>query len=373
MYTLLTMHDPRWMKLAALFGKSTKLKKGDNVSLRCFDLEALPLLQAFYKQALLAGAASISYQLIIPEIENYFLKNAQEHQLSFFPNWELEQTKQMNITWAALGRTNNFNQSDIPVERVSARNKVIRPIADERMKNTRWCITYVPTDHDAMLAGMSTEEYFNYYFQACLQNYEAMKKKNRTLKDLMEKTAKVTIRAKDTELSFSIKGIGAQSCHGEFNIPDGEVFTAPVRDSLEGRIAYNVPSHYQGREWSNVRLEFSQGRIVKATCDQGEEVINKLLDTDDGARYIGEFAIGTNPGIIRPAKNILFDEKIFGSFHLTPGRAYEETDNGNKSAIHWDQVKMIAPQYGGGSITFDDAVVMKDGLFVHPELLGLNP
>ena len=373
MYTLLTMNDSRWMELAVLFCKSTELKKGDNVLLHAIDLEALPLMFAFYKQALLAGASSVNYQITIPELEHFLLKNGKEDQLLSFPEWELERMKKMDVFMAARARTNGFSLRDISAERVSLRNKTVDPITDERVKNTRWCITYVPTDHDALLAGMSTPEYFDYYFQAVLQDYEAMKIKNQLLKDLMDKTDLVTIESKDTELNFSIRGIGAISCHGKRNIPDGEVFTAPIKNSVNGWFSCNTSAFYQGREWSSVRLEFFKGKIINATCNQGDESINELLDTDEGARFIGEFAIGTNTGIRQPAKNIIFDEKIFGSFHFTPGDSYKEADNGNRSAVHWDLIKILTPQYGGGSIKFDGVAVMQDGLFVHPELLSLNP
>lgn len=373
MYTLMTKDDSRWMELAATFCNATKMKKGDKVLLQGIDLEALPLMFALYKQALLAGASSVDYQVTVPELEHFLLKNGQNEQLSFFPKWDLERMKQMDVFMAARARTNGLNLRDISAERVSARNKVVDPITDERVKNTRWCITYVPTDHDALLAGMSTPEYFNYYFQAALQDYEAMKVKNQLLKNLMDRTDRVHIKSKDTDLEFSIKNIGAISCHGERNIPDGEVYTAPVKKSVNGFFKCNVPSFYQGREWSNVCLKFSKGKIVEATCDQGDELVNNLLNTDAGARYIGEFAIGTNTGIRQPAKNTLFDEKIFGSFHFTPGDAYEKADNGNRSAVHWDLVKILTPQYGGGLIVFDGILVMKDGVFVHPELLTLNP
>jgi aminopeptidase len=369
----MTMNDPRWRELAVLFCKATKLKKGDNVFLHAIDLEGLPLLIAFYKEAVLREAGSIVYSVTIPELEHFFLKNAQAEQLQFFPEWDLERMKKMDVFMAARARTNGLELSDISPERVAQRNKVIDPISEYRVKHSRWCLTYVPTDHDAMLAGMSTPAYFDYYFQATLQDYAALKMKNQALRDLMARTDRVTIKSPDTDLQFSIKGIPVKSCHGEYNIPDGEVYTAPIKESVEGWVKYNVPSLYQGREWSNVRLEFRDGKIVDAQCDQGQAAVNGMLDIDEGARYVGEFAIGTNTGIRRAAKNTLFDEKIFGSFHLTPGRAYDEADNGNRSTVHWDLVKILTPQYGGGRIEFDGVAVMEDGLFVHPELLCLNP
>ncbi len=229
----------------------------------------------------------------------------------------------------------------------------------------------MPTDYDAAMAGMSTKNYIDYFFTACLQNYDEMERNQRPLQMLMQQTDRVHITGPGTDLAFSIKNIPVRSCHGECNIPDGEVFTAPIRDSVEGEIAYNAPTAYNGREWSNVRLKFSKGKIVEADCDQGAAALNEIFDTDEGARYVGEFAIGTNWGIRQPAKNILFDEKIYGSFHFTPGCAYDNADNGNRSAVHWDLVKILAQ--GGGRIEFDEKPVMEDGVFVHSELLSLNP
>ncbi len=367
------MDDPRWKELATLFYKSTQLKEGDHVMLQATDLESLPLISALYKVAVQKGAASINYSIVLPEFYHFFLKHGSEKQIQFLPEWEMEKIKKMDVFIGACGETNGYDLNDIPAEKISLRSKTVRPLVDERVRNTRWCVTDVPTDYNAILAEMSTHEYFDYYFQACLQDYEAMKVNNQALKDLMEKTDRVKIIAEGTLLEFSIKDIGVQSCYGNNNIPDGEVFTAPVKESVEGVFSCNIPSFQQGREWSNIRLTFLHGRIVDAKCDQGEEAINKIFDIDNGARYIGEFAIGTNKGIKRASKNTLFDEKMLGSFHFTPGNCYGEACNGNRSAIHWDLVKAITPQYGGGLISFDGVSVIEDGLFIHPDLLGLNP
>jgi aminopeptidase len=186
----------------------------------------------------------------------------------------------------------------------------------------------------------------------------------------MDRTKRIRIVAPDTDIAFSIDGLPGIKCDGRFNMPDGEVFTAPVRDSVQGHITYNCPSIYQGKEYNNVRFEFKDGRIVKASADGGlSAMLNKILDTDEGSRYIGEFALGINPGIRQPMRNILFDEKIFGSIHLTPGQAYDECDNGNRSAVHWDLVRILAD----GEIWFDDVLIQKNGRFVHKDLLQLNP
>ena len=227
----------------------------------------------------------------------------------------------------------------------------------------------------AQLAGMSTPEFEDFYFRVCTLDYAKMETAAQALANRMANVDRVSIQGPDaTDLTFSIKGIPKIPCCGDKNIPDGEVFTAPVRDSINGVLEYNTPTIYNGISFENVRFKFVNGRIEEATSASGnDEELNKILDTDDGARFIGEFAIGFNPHILEPMKDILFDEKIAGSFHFTPGQAYKEAGNGNDSEIHWDLVCIQRPEYGGGTIAFDGEVIRKDGRFVVDDLLPLNP
>ena len=224
----------------------------------------------------------------------------------------------------------------------------------------------------AQLSGMSTRDFEDFYFDVCTLDYEKMHRAMLPLKALMERTDRVRMVGPGTDLRFSIKGLPAIPCAGNCNIPDGEVFTAPVKDSVEGQISFNTPSLYQGFKFENLRLRFEGGKVVEATSNNTEKM-NAILDTDEGARYVGEFAIGVNPYVTKPMCDILFDEKIAGSIHFTPGAAYEEAFNGNKSAVHWDLVWIQTPEMGGGEIYFDDTLIRKDGRFVLPELLALNP
>ena len=194
----------------------------------------------------------------------------------------------------------------------------------------------------------------------------------KALKELMDATDRVEIKGPGTDLTFSIKGIPAIPCGGSHNIPDGEVFTAPVKDSVQGYVSYNAPSIYQGCPFDNIRLEFKDGKVVNATSSNTEK-LNHILDSDPGARYIGEFALGFNPHILQPMRDILFDEKISGSFHFTPGQCYEQTENGNKSQVHWDMVCIQREDCGGGTIHFDGKLIRENGRFVPKELHGLNP
>jgi aminopeptidase len=224
----------------------------------------------------------------------------------------------------------------------------------------------------AQLGGMNTEKFADFYYDVCTLDYKKMSDAMDNLVELMNRTDKVHIKGEGTDLSFSIKDIPAIKCAGEMNIPDGEVFTAPVRDSVNGYVTFNTPSVHEGKTFENIRLEFEKGKIVKATANYTEH-LNKTLDTDEGARYVGEFAIGVNPYILDPMKDTLFDEKICGSFHFTPGTCYDEAPNGNNSAIHWDLVCIQTEQYGGGEIWFDDTLIRKNGIFVIEQLLCLNP
>jgi len=248
-----------------------------------------------------------------------------------------------------------------------------RPVHSEiRVKNTKWCVLRWPNSSMAQLANTSTDAFEDFYYNVCNLDYARMDHAMTPLAQLMEQTDRVQIIGPGTDLTFSIKDIPVIKCSGLRNIPDGEIYTAPVRNSVNGTLTYNAPSIYQGVTYENIRLVFEKGRITAATANH-EERINAVFDTDEGARYIGEFALGLNPHITQPMRDTLFDEKIQGSFHFTPGNAYEEADNGNRSSVHWDLVCMQNSCHGGGEIWFDGTLIRKDGLFVIPELTALNP
>jgi aminopeptidase len=240
-----------------------------------------------------------------------------------------------------------------------------------RVPKTKWCVLRYPTDSFAQAANMSTAAFENFYFDVCTADYAAMREAQKPLATRMRAADRVRITAPGTELEFSIKGIPVIECWGERNIPDGEVFTAPVRDSINGTIRFNAPSRYQGTVYENVEFEFKAGKIVRATANETAK-INAILDSDEGARYCGEWAVGVNNRVLHPMLDTLFDEKIGGSFHLTPGQAYEIADNGNRSRIHWDLVLIQRPDYGGGQMWFDGELIRKDGRFVPADLQGLN-
>jgi len=251
--------------------------------------------------------------------------------------------------------------------------KVLKPLLDWRVQKTKWCVLRWPSSSMAQQAKMSSEAFENFYFDACCMDYGRMSEGMACLETRMRNAEQVKISGPGTDLKFSIKGIDAVACGGTYNIPDGEVFSCPVRDSVEGTITFNADTIYQGSSFSNVSLRFEKGKIVESSASSNSDKLVEILDSDEGARFIGEFAIAFNPMIREPILDILFDEKIAGSFHFTPGQAYEEANNGNKSQVHWDMVNIQRPEYGGGEIWFDGELIRQDGNFIPEDLQKLNP
>jgi aminopeptidase len=307
-------------------------------------------------------------------VRREYLKSVTDEQLKFEAEKDAALMAEMQAYIGIRGGQNTYELSDVPADRMQAYMSLYsHPVHHEkRVKLTKWVVLRYPTEGMSELSGMSTEAFQDYYFNVCNLDYAKMEKAMTPLVELLKRTDKVRIIAKDTDLSFSIKGIGVKKCSGHMNIPDGEVYTAPVKDSVNGVISYNVPSIENGIKFENVRLEFKDGKIINATANFTDKA-NKIFDTDEGARYVGEFALGVNPYITQPMGDILFDEKISGSIHFTPGACYDDAYNGNVSAIHWDLVQVQTPDYGGGEIYFDGTLIRKDGRFVLPELFCLNP
>ena len=300
------------------------------------------------------------------------LLSCSEEQITFMNECSLQKMKGMQAYIAIRAGGNTAELSDVPSDKLNMYYRLTSPTLDYRVNETKWVVLRYPNNSMAQLANTSLEAFEDFYFDVCTLDYSKMDRAMDALAALMERTDKVHIKGPGTDLTFSIKDIPAIKCAGECNIPDGEVYTAPVKDSMNGIISYNTPSEEQGFTYENIVFEIENGKIVKATSNDNDR-INHLLDTDEGARYFGEFAIGVNPYILEPMKDTLFDEKICGSFHLTPGASYEDAPNGNKSAVHWDLVMIQRAEYGGGEIYFDDVLIRKDGIFTLPELACLNP
>lgn len=368
------MTDSRVTRLADLLvNYSCEVKAGENLL-----LEAIDVPHEFTAAVVKAVAAAGGRPYVLlksNQVNRALLHGGTPEGWEQVAEIERAQMEKMQCYIGARGSLNVSEQSDVPAEKQRwYESTVWKKVHHEvRVKKTRWVVLRWPTSSMAQLAEMSTEAFEDFYFNVCTLDYARMSRAMQPLKQLMERTDRVELKGPGaTDLRFSIRGIPAICCDGKLNIPDGEVFTAPVRESIEGIIEFNCPTMYRGVTHTNVRLEFEKGRIVKASSSATDK-LQEVLDTDEGARYCGEFAIGFNPYCIKPMKDILFDEKIAGSIHLTPGACYDEAPNGNKSDIHWDLVMRQTPEVGGGEMLFDGRLVRKDGRFVVPELEGLNP
>lgn len=364
--------DSRDRKLAdLLISYSTNIQPKERVLIDFTGEECVPLIRQLVKKVYAAGG----YPYVNQDdrrITRELLLNASSEQLTFRREYELTQMQGMDAYIAVRANANSNEFADVPAENLNLYSREMDPVLNYRVDHTKWCILRYPNGSMAQSAGMSTEAFEDFYYDVCTLDYAKMAKAMDPLVELMEKTDRVHITGPDTDLTFSIRGIPAVKCAGDCNIPDGEVYTAPVRESMNGVIHYNTVFLEQGFEYEDIRFEVKDGKIVNATANDTER-INRMLDTDEGARYFGEFSFGLNPYVLEPMKDTLFDEKISGSFHLTPGMCYEDAPNGNKSAVHWDLVMIQRPEYGGGEIYLDDRLIRKDGRFVVPELECLNP
>jgi aminopeptidase len=366
----LQMKDKRNEVLAKqLIDYSLGLKKGEVLYLEIKGKETLELGKQIIRIATEKGAVPFWYYNDESLIRQW-VKTATDDQYKIQSELHLKLMERADAYIGLRGSDNPFDLADVPSERMDKYNTLFyKPVhLEERVKRTRWVVLRYPNNAMAQLAQTSQEAFEDFYFDVCCADYAKMSKAQDKLFALVDATDQVRIVAPGTDLRFSIKGISPIKCDGHRNIPDGEVYTAPVRESVNGTIKYNTPSLYQGVVYNDITFTFENGKIVKATADSNVDKLNKILDTDAGARYIGEFAIGVNPFILHPMKDTLFDEKIAGSIHFTPGQCYDEAYNGNQSAIHWDLVLIQRSDYGGGELWFDNKLVRKDGVFVDAEM-----
>ncbi|MHC4080858.1 MAG: aminopeptidase [Planctomycetota bacterium] len=370
------MMDPRMEKLAdLLIDHSVKLQKGEHVLIETFDIPEEMVIATIAAARRAGGHPHVA--LRTQRVLRALYADAAEEALKVWADSDTFRMKQVQAYIGLRGSHNVSEHSGIPDDQMKQVARVYqKPVHfEQRVPHTKWCVLRWPTPAMAQLAQMSTEAFEAFYFDVCTLDYAKMESAVQPLAERMRSADRVRIQGPDdTDLTFSIKGIEVVGCSGTHNIPDGECFTAPVRDSVDGVIHFNTPTIYNGVTFENVRLVFKGGQVVQASADgDDDDKINSILDSDDGARFVGEFALGFNPFIREAMKDILFDEKISGSLHFTPGRAYAEADNGNRSDIHWDLVLIQRPDHGGGRIYFDDELVREDGLFVSTDLAGLNP
>jgi aminopeptidase len=365
------MTDPRYSKLARLLVTySCALKQGDRVLIDAIDIPDEFTVELM--RSVRSVGATPLVEVRHGRVTRELLRGTDERHSALVRDVEMFRMKRVQAYIALRGSWNSCEGSDVPSERMQLYSRVLRPVLNYRVNKTRWVVLRWPGPSMAQAAGMSTEAFENFYFDVCTMDYRAMARAMVPLERRMKKADRVRLTGPGTDLAFSIKGIGAKMCKGDRNIPDGEVFSCPVKNSVQGAIQFNTPTLYSGTRFENVRLEFRDGKVTHASSNNTKR-LNEILDTDAGARYVGEFSLGFNPYILSPMCDILFDEKIAGSLHFTPGQAYEDCDNGNRSAVHWDMVLIQRPEWGGGEVWFDDELIRKDGQFIPRDLQGLNP
>lgn len=364
--------DSRIKKLSSvLVNYSVKVQPGEKVLIHYIGDEVRPLILRLIEDVYKAGGYPY-VECADDKIKRAILLGATKEQLEFQYNHDLDFMKQMDCYIAVRGSDNVTELSDLPSWRIVQDNIASSELLDYRVEHTKWVVLRYPNDAMAQLARMSTEAFEDFYFDVCTLDYAKMDKAMDALKKRMDAADQVHLVGPNLDLTFSIKGLPSIKCSGNMNIPDGEIYTAPVRESMNGHITYNTKSQEHGFVYENIHFDIKDGKIINATANDTEK-ITELLDSDEGARYFGEFAIGVNPYVMTPMLDTLFDEKICGSFHLTPGRCYDDCDNGNKSSIHWDLVYIQRAEYGGGEMYFDGELIRKDGLFVPEDLQCLNP
>ena len=367
--------DSRITKLAeVLVNYSTKVQTGDRLLVEMIGYSPEPLLKEVIRVATGEGAL-VHHQIYENSVLRTFLHEASEEQIADQATFALSRMKEMDAYIGIRSGLNAAELSDVPTEKMKAYQRlVVHPVhLEERVKNTRWCVLRYPNAAMAQLANQPLEVFEDFYFQVCNLDYARMAEAMVPLSALLDRTDRVEIRGAGTDLSLSVKGLKSVGCSGSHNIPDGELFTAPVRDSVNGTILFNAGATYEGTNYPQIRLTFEDGKAVAAESPENSDKLNSVLDRDDGARYVGELAFGFNPYILQPMRDTLFDEKIAGSIHMALGACYDEVPNGNSSMVHWDMVHIQRPDYGGGEIYFDGELVRKDGVFVLPELEPLNP
>lgn len=368
--------DERITKLAEnILKNSVELKKGEKIYIEAFSESTKDLFNEFIRIAAKMGATPFYFYNDNSFVKN-LVENSNPNQIEQYAKWHAGLMDEMDCYVAVRGYDDLFALSDIAPAKMKAYNQIYYNMVhfDRRIAKTRWCVMRYPNDTMAAVSKMSRKALEDFFFEACLVDYKKMGKAMKPLKDLMDKTDKVRIKGQNTDLEFSIKGLKAIVCDGKMNIPDGEVYTAPVKNSINGHIQFNTDTVYGGTFYSNVYLEFKDGKVIKAESRANNDKLQKQINVDEGARYMGEFAIGVNPYIRKEMLDILFDEKIACSLHMAIGNSYnDETFNGNRSSVHWDLVLIQDKAHGGGEIWFDDKLVRKDGLFVLPELKKLNP
>lgn len=364
--------DDRIGKLSkTIIDYSIAVKENDRVLIQYENELCKPLVKSLVKD--IYNNNGIPFvKLIDNELESLIRENSNSNTIDEIVKLKTYEVENFDCFIRICYTENEYEEKNIKSSVRKEIGKKSERIDDIRTNERRWVLLNYPSKFDAYKAKMTYDEFYNYSLDVMTIDYKVLNKKIKPLKELMEKTDKVRIKGNNTDITFSIKNMPAIPCCGTANIPDGELYTAPIKESVNGIISYNTPSPYQGKIFNNIRLEFENGKIVNCSADNDVEKLKEIFDTDEGSRYIGEFSLGFNPKITKPMGDILYDEKIMGSLHFTPGKCYRDCDNGNNSSIHWDLVLIQTEEYGGGEIYFDDVLIRKDGIFVLDELKQLN-
>jgi aminopeptidase len=342
---------------AILVHHSVKAKKGEIVRISCNEM-ARPLALAVFREVLRAGAHPL-LSAGFEDAQRIFFEEAGAAQIGYLPPTKLYEARKIDADIVIVAPGNTRALSHIPPRKLADRRKAVKPVSEIVLRRVRWVLTNFPTEALAQETDRSLPEYEKLYYRAVDQDWPAMGRMFLRAKRILQRSARVRITGKDTDLSFSIRGRTAIPCAGEYNMPDGEIFTAPLESSTEGRIAFEFPAIYGGREVSGIRLAFRKGRVVEASADKNESLLKEMLDADPGARVLGEFGIGANAGVTAFTRDILLDEKMGGTIHLAIGRSYPESGGRNDSAVHWDMIKDLRRE---GELYLDGRPVLRTGI-----------
>lgn len=356
---------------STIVNHSIKVQKNEKVKIISETMQPMPLIKKLAELILEKGAA-VNVSFASSSLGAVMKKHTNDAQIELLKDLEKHDVEEFDSFIRICCNEGDYMSSIVPDDITKKIGEALKPYRDKRTNERKWVLLNYPSLVDSQKAKMNFDEFKKFSFETMCYDYEQMAKDLEPLKRIMERTDKVRLTGVGTDITFSIKDIPVVPCAGECNIPDGECFTAPVKNSVNGTIKYNTPSPYNGNVYHGVTLTFKDGKIIKATCDEDDEELNKIFDTDEGARYVGEFSLGMNPTIKHPMGDILFDEKIIGSLHFTPGTCYKEASNSNSSAIHWDMVLIQREDYGGGNVYFDDVLIRENGVFVIDELKHLN-
>ena len=353
--------DKRWQQLGDLLvNYSTEVKPGERVMIAMGELESYPLVKAVYEAGIRAGAFP-QVQFLSETLRRSLLKYGNDKQLRWVPEMEAHGMEWADVYIGLRGAHNLHEMWDIPAERLAPAQAVVGKVSRLRWQHTRWCVMRVPNADLAAQAETDLETITDMFFNACLIDWKAEAARWRNWADKLNQGSQVRLVGRDTDLSFSVANRRWTVGDGRINMPDGELTTAPVTETLDGQIYFEFPGVLGGRLVRDIRLRWQQGRLVGASASTNEDFLHSILNTDPGASLLGEFALGTNPWVTHFCKDILLDEKIGGTIHVALGRAYPECGGTNQSAIHWDIIKDIRTE---GCVYVDGRAVLQNGTFL---------